>query len=115
MVFQIDSYSHCLLRYAPVICVCVLAVNQVDDTVRSNDTISRIINVRFCAGTYPIGNTGIYQNFTAAIDTLMNAGVDGPVVFAVQNGTYVEQLTLGKVDGVSNVNTVTLRMSIPLS
>ena len=84
-----------------------LAVNQVDDTVRSNDTISRIINVRFCAGTYPIGNTGIYQNFTAAIDTLMNAGVDGPVVFAVQNGTYVEQLTLGKVDGVSNVNTVT--------
>ena len=86
-----------------------LAVNVPGDTVQSNDTISRMINVRFCAGHYSIGTNGIYSNFNAAVDTLMNAGVDGNVVFDVANGTYIEQVNIGAIDGVSPLNTVIFR------
>lgn len=86
-----------------------LAVNVPGDTVQSNDTISRLINVRFCAGHYPVGAGGLYANFSAAVDTLMNAGVDGSVVFDIANGTYIEQINLGAIDGVSPLNTVTFR------
>ena len=84
-------------------------VNLTGDTVQSNDTIVRTVNVRFCAGTYPIGSNGIFETFTAAIDTLNNAGVDGSVVFAVEPGTYIEQLTIGAVDGASAFNTITFK------
>lgn len=86
-----------------------VAVTLPGDTVQSNDTISRTLNVRFCAGTYPIGANGLYADFTTAIDTLHNAGVDGAVIFAVEPGTYVEQLTIGAVDGVSSTNTVSFQ------
>ena len=84
-----------------------MAVTLPGDTVQSNDTISRMINVRFCAGHYSIGANGLYPDFTTAIDTLNNAGVDGPVVFDVEAGTYVEQLTIGAIDGASATNTIT--------
>lgn len=86
-----------------------LAVTLEGDTVQSNDTISRMVNVRFCAGTYAIGPNGLYPDFTTAIDTLVNAGIDGAVVFDVESGTYNEQITLGAVDGVSATNTVTFK------
>lgn len=86
-----------------------MAVNVPGDTVHSNDTISRLINVRFCAGHYSIGTGGLYANFSAAVDTLMNAGVDGNVIFDVANGTYNEQIVLGPIDGVSPTSTVTFR------
>lgn len=79
------------------------------DTVPTNDTIFRVINVRFCAGTYTIGNGGLFPDFETAIDTLNNAGIDGPVVFSVLSGTYDEQVTLGAVDGSSPTNMVTFR------
>mgnify|MGYP002852588203 CR=1 FL=1 len=83
------------------------AVTLSNDTVHSNDTIERIINVRFCAGTYTIGATGDYVDFTTAIDTLNAAGIDGPVIFSVQSGNYNEQLNIGYVDGMSATNTLT--------
>ena len=86
-----------------------LAVTLTGDTVQSNDTISRTLNVRFCAGHYTIGPNGMFANFTTAINTLYNAGIDGPVVFDVENGTYLEQINLGTVDGVSAINTITFR------
>lgn len=86
-----------------------MAVNVPGDTVQSNDTISRLINVRFCGGHYSIGTGGLYANFGAAVDTLMNAGVDGNVVFDVANGVYNEQITLGPIDGVSPSSTVVFR------
>ena len=86
-----------------------MAVNVPGDTVQSNDTIQRLINVRFCAGHYSVGAGGLYANFSAAVDTLLNAGVDGSVVFDVANGTYNEQINLGPIDGVSPLNTVTFR------
>ncbi|MCR4828518.1 MAG: hypothetical protein K5864_03545 [Bacteroidales bacterium] len=80
-----------------------------DDTIHTNDTIHSTINVSFCTGTYTIGATGDYANFTTAIDTLYHAGVDGAVVFEVQNGIYNEQIQLGSVRGASALNTVTFR------
>lgn len=86
-------------------------VHATGDTIHTNDTITRIINVSFCAGTYTIGAaaTNDYHSFTEAIDTLNNAGINGPVVFAVQSGNYVEQLQLGAVTGSSSTNTITFR------
>ncbi len=84
-----------------------MAVTQPEDTVQTNDTISKMINVRFCGGTYTIGPNGLYEDFATATDTLHNAGIDGPVIFAVENGVYVEQVTIGAVDGVSAANKVT--------
>lgn len=83
-------------------------VSATNDTVPTNDTISTIINVTFCGGTYTIGPAASndYHSFTEAIDTLNNAGVAGPVVFQVQSGTYVEQLNLGAVPGADVVNTI---------
>ncbi len=77
------------------------------DTVPTNDTIFKMINVRFCAGTYTIGNGGLFPDFETAIDTLNNAGIDGPVVFSVLSGTYNEQVVLGAVNGSSPTNTIT--------
>ncbi len=91
------------------------AVTLDGDTVQSNDTISRMINVRFCAGHYTIGPNGMYPSFTTAIDTLHNAGIDGPVIFDVENGTYNEQITIGAVDGSSALNTVTFRGDVQSS
>lgn len=85
-----------------------MAVTLQDDTVQSNDTIQRTLSVRFCGGHYAVGPVnGLYADFTTAIDTLNNAGIDGPVVFDVEPGTYVEQVVLGSVDGISSTNTVT--------
>ena len=84
-------------------------VNVAGDTVQSNDTVSRMINVRFCGGNYSIGPNGMFANFTTAIDTLNNAGIDGSVVFNVEKGTYNEQLVLGPIDGSSAINQVTFK------
>ncbi|MCB9167526.1 MAG: right-handed parallel beta-helix repeat-containing protein [Flavobacteriales bacterium] len=62
-------------------------------------------------GTYVIGGTCAAQfaSFTAAIDRMLTCGIDGPVVFEVEDGTYVEQITLPAITGNSNVNTITFR------
>lgn len=88
-----------------------VAVTAHNDTVHVNDTISTMINVGFCAGTYTIGPAASndFHTFAAAIDTLTNAGVCGPVVFNVQSGTYNEQLNIGAVNGTSGINTITFR------
>ena len=87
----------------------VAIVNASGDTVLSNDTIRATINAHFCAGTYTIGTNGDYATFQIALDTLSNAGVDGPVVFNVSSGTYNEQLQMGAVSGASDVNTITFQ------
>ena len=88
-------------------------VSVTGDTVQTNDTINRVINVSFCAGTYVIGSaaTADFPNFTVALDTLDGAGVSGPVVFSVLPGTYTEQLVIGEVRGMSPQNTVTFQSS----
>lgn len=87
-------------------------VNMTGDTLSINDTIGRMINVRFCAGTYEMGasSTSIYANFQEVFDTLRLAGVDGPITIAVDPGVYQEQLNeQGEIPGSSATNTVTFQ------
>lgn len=78
------------------------------DTVPSNDTIFRVFNVRFCAGTYTIGSTpgNDYATLQTAIDTLHNAGVAGAITFRIDGGTYNGQFQLGNINGTSYTKTV---------
>lgn len=86
-------------------------VKVTGDSVLSNDTISRSFNVRFCEGTYVIGNcTGHdYTTLTTAIDTLHNAGVAGPVTFELCPQTFNEQIVINNIPGASFDNTVTFK------
>ena len=62
------------------------------------------------SGTYTIGGTSpSYASFTAAISALNTSGVNGPVVFNVRQGTYLEQLSFSGITGVSAVNNITFR------
>ena len=83
-------------------------VGVAGDTITSNDTIRTTLTVRFCGGNYTIANdvTADYQSFGAAIDTLNQVGVVGPVTFLVSSGTYTEQVVLNNVEGSSEVNTI---------
>lgn len=77
------------------------------DNVLSNDTIYRAFVVRFCGRSYTIAPTnGDYSSFGEAIDTLNVVGIEGPVVFNVANGTYVEQVVMNAIQGSSTTNTV---------
>jgi len=48
-----------------------------------------------------------FKSFTAAVDALNCSGLNGPVSFMVAAGTYVEQVALRNVAGVSSTNTIT--------
>lgn len=63
------------------------------------------------AGTYVIGPSGAadFPTFNAAVNKLTSCGINGPVVFEVENGTYTEQVRLPSIKGTSSVNTVTFR------
>jgi len=65
----------------------------------------------FTAGTYVIGSSGAadFPTFNAAVSKLNGCGINGPVVFEVENGTYTEQVRLAAIKGTSSVNTVTFR------
>lgn len=79
------------------------------DAITSNDTIRTTFMVRLCGGTYTIAlndATADFPSFNAAIDTLNQVGITGPVTFQVSPGTYTEQVVLHDVFGSSDVNTV---------
>lgn len=91
----------------------VVAVVKADgDSIVSNDTIVRNFIVRFCGGNYYISATDASAEFSSigeAVDTLTIVGVDGPVVFNIDSGTYNEQILLQPFIGSSVANTVTFR------
>ena len=77
------------------------------DDISSNDTIVRSFMVSFCSGNYTIALTGgDYRSFGEAIDTLNVVGIEGPVRFNVQPGTYIEQVVLNNIPGSSSTNTI---------
>lgn len=59
-------------------------------------------------GSYNIGSSidARYPDFASAIAD-MAAGIDGPVTFTVEPGTYNELVTLDHIPGVSETNTIT--------
>ncbi|MCF8298874.1 MAG: hypothetical protein K9J13_15100, partial [Saprospiraceae bacterium] len=58
------------------------------------------------SGTYTIGTNGNYSTFTAAVSALTTSGINGPVVFYVDSGTYNEQITIPVISGSSSINTI---------
>ncbi|MBN1406468.1 MAG: VCBS repeat-containing protein [Calditrichaceae bacterium] len=57
-------------------------------------------------GSYTIGSTGDFADFTEAVDSLESQGVDGPVVFDVQDGIYEEQIDIDAISGSSEANQI---------
>lgn len=59
-------------------------------------------------GTYRIGSSidADYIDFASAVNA-MRAGIEGPVKFVVEPGTYNERVELDHIQGASAVNTIT--------
>lgn len=79
--------------------------NMLNDTA----TGSFYVCTSALAGPYTIGGGGDFTTFAAAIGSLHNCGISGPVTFNVLSGTYNELLTLNAVLGSSAVNTITFK------
>ena len=61
-------------------------------------------------GIYTIGGfTGNYGSFSAAVNDLTLRGICSPVTFNVAGGTYVEQVSIPRITGVSSINTITFQ------
>ncbi|MDX5436130.1 MAG: hypothetical protein LPK03_03000, partial [Pontibacter sp.] len=81
--------------------------NSQPDPNRYNDTASVRNLVAALSGVYTIGGVSPdFKTFTEAVTVLNNAGVVGPVTFKVRNGTYNEQIVIGKVTGASATNKI---------
>lgn len=62
------------------------------------------------SGPYTIGGTNPdYATIAAAVTALNQSGVNGPVVFNIHDGSYLEQATFQAINGSSAVNTVTFQ------
>jgi hypothetical protein len=85
--------------------------NGFADPNHANDTAT--VNIYACSsflnGTYTIGSGGNYPSFGAALVSMQNCGISGPVIFNVLSGTYNEQLNMPVINGISSVNTVTFQ------
>ena len=84
--------------------------NGSSDNRKSNDTfLSNPLCVQM-SGTYtinPLGSgTNNFTSFTAAVNELECAGLSGPVVFNISDGTYYENVYLSTIPGSSSSNTV---------
>ena len=83
--------------------------NGATDVWAINDTVSRVVYVRF-GGTYTIGTSGAdFTSFTQVTGKLDSAGVGAPVIFNVKPGTYSGQVILKSYGGTDAVNTITFQ------
>jgi hypothetical protein len=82
--------------------------NGQTDGNNGNNSTTRTLGVAL-GGTYTIGATGNYTNFTAAVNALVSNGVCGPVTFNVQNGSYSEAITIPQIAGSSATNRITFQ------
>jgi len=94
-------------------------VSDVDDEVRPQPAGS-LVDIgadetpEFCidlSGTYVIGSSGgaDFPDFSSAVSQMEKCGISGPVVFNVEPGTYVEQISLGPIFGNTFSNTITFQ------
>lgn len=77
--------------------------------IASNAQASRTVQAGF-SGNYTIGKSSAakYKTFAEAIAAL-KGGIDGKVVFTVENGTYAETVKIPHVTGASAENTITIK------
>jgi|GEM_PF-822921 len=78
---------------------------QINDTMEmSFYTCDSILH-----GAYTVGPTGDFENFSDVMNSLLICGIDAPVVFNVQSGTYTEQVNISQIPGASAINTITFQ------
>lgn len=77
--------------------------------INQNQTATRTVEAGF-SGTYTIGAsaTANYNTFAAAVGA-MKDGVDGKVIFEIENGTYNEIATIPHIPGASAENTIVMK------
>jgi hypothetical protein len=85
--------------------------NGQPDVVPVNDTSSfAFFACNPLSGNYSIGSSGAdFQSVSDASLALQQCGINGPVTFSIQNGTYNEAVILKEVPGASTVNTITFQ------
>jgi hypothetical protein len=79
------------------------------DPYHMNDTTSKSVQPGLC-GTYTVGGLNPdFANLTAVFNYLTTAGVTCPVVFNIRNGSYIDQMELNDIQGLSSINTLTFQ------
>jgi len=80
-------------------------------TAPMSEVVANISVVSGAHGYYQIGssNEADYLTLTAALAAIQNIGMDGPVVLAVESGTYTEQVIVPEISGAGAENTLTIR------
>ena len=62
------------------------------------------------SGGYTIGGTSAnFDSLSQAVNTLVNNGVSGAVIFNIRPGTYEEQIIIPEISGASSSNTITFQ------
>lgn len=82
--------------------------NGVADTINTDDTLAEPVRAAL-SGTYVVGPAGDFPTVVDAADALNTAGVCGPVIMNIVNGTYTGQVQLGDIVGASSTNTITFK------
>ena len=86
--------------------------NGLQDNNPANDTL-RVVSfgcLSVLGGSYTIGQAAgaHFPDITTAVQTMYTCGISAPVTFALQSGTYTENISLtGAIPGASTQNTVT--------
>lgn len=80
---------------------------------KPQDVVSNTASACFSKGfkgTYSIGSSADanYPTICSAIDALKN-GIEGPVIFEIENGVYNELINIPHILGASSINTITLK------
>lgn len=79
------------------------------DEDHQNDTLYATVEIGLTDPlflSYSIGPSGDFETFNAAVSTLNDVGISGPVLFNVESGTYTEQIHVQTIEGTSEVNVV---------
>ncbi len=85
--------------------------NQQTDNFGANDTATSFFSSCISSGIYTIGPAnGDFVDFSSAIAALNYCGIQGPVTFDVESGTYDEHIEfVGKITGSGFNDTITFR------
>ncbi|MFC2112000.1 T9SS type A sorting domain-containing protein [Bacteroidota bacterium] len=89
----------------------VLSPNGKTDEYTLNDTLEAI---QFACDsvlhdTFLLGPSHDYKTFTDAQDALCNCGISGTTTFLIENGVYLEQVTISEIDGAGTSDSIVFR------
>ena len=109
IVVKIGTLS--VLDSAYQITAYVTSANGKKDDLASDDTVR--VELQGCSfqlsGTYRIGNSkSADMPFERAMQVLEKCGVAGPVVLKIESGTYVANLNLSEIIGITDTTPITI-------